>query len=263
MQYIMACQFDTKYEKDADIAVILFKGTYFLFVIDLCNESTKEVYNKFSFGGIRFEDYVTRGMNGEESGPSNGLHNNYVDFKKYSNVVRFNFHNFKMLVSGNVDCAIPGSSAAIGQKPNADDFIELKTSTAIEDKDDPSRMSETFSAIKSWSWFAQSIFMGVETVVVGIRDDGCKKLTVKRTRVFTLEELQESGNGFWSKDKCFDALKKFLCVVKDKVTVDDPDIINVFELKKGWIRGPEKRTYADNPVRYPDISKVVEMMNKL
>lgn len=265
MHYVMACQFNTKFETDADIAVILFKGTYFLFLIDLCKESTKEVHNKLSFGGIRFEDYVSREVNKENAGPSPGVHNNYADFVKYNNVVRFDFHNFKMLVSGNVDCAIPGSSAAIGKNPKADDFIELKTSAPLEDKYDPSCMSESFSSIKSWSWFGQCVLMGVKNVVVGIRhqDYGCQKLTVKRTHAFTLEELQRNSNGFWSKDKCFDVLKKFLCVVKEKVTVDDPDVINVFQLKDGWIRGPEKKTYADDRVRFPDISKVVELMNKL
>ncbi|XP_037045529.1 decapping nuclease DXO homolog [Bradysia coprophila] len=263
LQLIMSCQFN-RHEKKAIVAVILFKGTHFLFLIDPQNERIHEVSNKLSFSGIRFEDYVSRGENGEESKPSSGLLNNYGDFAKYSNVVRFNFHNFKMLVTGNVDCMIPGSSAA-GKKPKAEDFIELKTSAPLEDKYDKSRMSQDFCCSKSSSWFAQCVMMGVKNVVVGIRDadEGCRKITVKKTRTFTLEQLQQNSNGFWSKNQCFDVLKKFLCAVKQKVTEDNPDIINIFEVEDGFIRGPEKRTYSDDSVRYPDISEVVELMNKL
>ncbi|KAG4079753.1 hypothetical protein HA402_014884 [Bradysia odoriphaga] len=264
MRSIMTSQF-SQYEEVAHIGVTLFKGTYFMYDVGPSDERDGEVDNKRSFAGLRFEDFVSRGMNGEESGPSSGEQNNYGDSIKYHNVVQFNFHNFKMLVCGEVDCVIPGSSAALGKKPKVDDFIEIKTSAPLEDRYDPSRKSIVFRCGKISSWYAQCILMGVKHVVVGIRDekDECDKITVNRTHSFTLEELRQNSNGFWSKNRCFDDLRKFLCFVKEKVTVDDPEIINVFVVRDGVISDPVKKKYEDDPIHFPDNSEVVKLMNKL
>lgn len=260
----MTSQF-SQYEEAAHIGVILFKGTYFMFDVDPNEEKDGEINNKRSFAGLRFEDHISRGMNNEEGGPSMGEQNNYADSIKYYNVVGFNFHNFKMLVSGEMDCVIPGSAAAKGEKPKPDDFIELKTSAPLEDRYDPSRMSPVFRCGKVSSWYCQCILMGVKHVVVGIRDEEeeCKQITVKRTHAFTLEELRQSSNGYWSKNRCFDDLKKFLCVVKEKVIVDDPEMINVFVVEDGLISGPVKRKYDEDLIHFPDLSEVVELMNEL
>lgn len=264
LRSIMVSQFN-QYEQAAQVGVILFRGTYFVFDAALKEEVCGELNNKRSFAGLRFEDYVSRGLNGEESEPSTGEKNNYADAIKYRNVVRFTFHNFKMVVAGEMDCVIPGSSAAMGKKPKPDDFIEIKTSVPLEDRYDPSRKSLVFRCGKISSWFAQCIMMGVKHVVVGIRDeeDNCRSITVKRTHAFTLEELRQNSNGFWSKNRCFDDLRKFLCAVKDKVIVDDPEIINVFVVREGVIGEPVQKKYEDDPITFPDISEVVELMNKL
>lgn len=260
----MTSQF-SQFDEAAHIGVILFKGTYHLYDVAAKEEKGGEVNNKRSFSGLRFEDFVSRGIDGEESGPSSGDGNNYADAMKYYNVVRFNFHSFKMLVCGEMDCVIPGSSAAMGQTPKVEDFIEIKTSAPLEDRYDSSRKSLAFRCGKISTWYAQCSLMGVKHVVVGIRDeeDECNKITVHRTHAFTLEELRQNSNGFWSKNRCFDDLRKFLCVVKEKVIVDDPEIINVFVVRDGLISEPIKRKYEDDVIHFPDMSEVVQLMNKL
>lgn len=258
----MTSQF-SPYAEVAYIAVILFKGTYFVFDFDPTNEKETELNNKRSFGGLRFEDFVSRGIDGEENEPSTGAQNNYADSIKYYNVVSFNFDIFKMLIAGEVDCVIPGSSAANGKKPHVNDFIEIKTSAPLEDKYDQSRMSRMFRFGKISSWFAQCILMGVEHVVVGIRDEEGDKMTCKRTHAFTLEELRQNSNGSWSKNRCFDDLKKFLYIVKEKIVEDNPEIINIFVVKGGLITEPEKKKFSDDCGNFPDVSEVIELMKKL
>lgn len=264
LRSIMTSQF-SQYEEVAHIAVILFKGTYYMFDVDPTDEKESEMNNKRSFAGLRFEDFASRGRDGKEYGPSTGEQNNYNDSIKYYNVVKFNFDTFKMLLSGEVDCMLPSSSAANGKKPKAQDFIELKTSLPLENKYDHKRMSRVFRCGKVSTWFAQCALMGMKHIVVGIREeeDECEAITVKRTQAFTLEELRQNSNGFWSKNRCFDDLKKFLHFVKEKVTVDDPETINVFIVKGGIISEPQKKKLADDIAHFPDVSEVVELMENL
>lgn len=262
LRSIMTSQFSS-YEETAYIAVILFRGTYYVFEFEVTVEVESELNNKRSFCGLRFEDFVSRGMNGEENGPTSADQNNYNDSIKYYNVVQLNFDIFKLLVAGEVDCAIPGSSAANGMTPRADDFIEIKTSAPLEHRYIQERMSPMFRCGKISSWFAQCTLMGVKHVVVGIRDEDDDKMICKRTQAFTLEEIRRHSNGSWSKNRCYDDLKKFLHLVKETVVEDNPDIINVFVVKDGLISGPEKKTLADKYGDLPDISGVVELMKEL
>lgn len=259
---IMTSQFSS-YEEVAYIAVTFFKGTYFMFKYEPTDTQESELNNKRSFGGLRFEDFISRGTEGEESGPSNGEQNNYLDSTKYYNVVRLNFDIFKMLIAGEVDCVIPGSNTANGRTPRAADFIEVKTSAPLEDKYDNSRMSRMFRCGKISSWFAQCILMGVKHVVVGIRDEVGETMTCTRTHAFTVEDLRKNSNGSWSKNRCFDDLKKFLCIVKEKVIEDNPEIINVFLVKNGSIGEPERKKVSDDPDNLPDLSEVALLMKKL
>ncbi|KAJ6641918.1 Decapping and exoribonuclease protein, partial [Pseudolycoriella hygida] len=135
------------------------------------DENVSELSNKRSFAGLRFEDFISRGVNGEEHGPSNGENNNYRDSLKYYNVVKLTFDKYKLLISGETDCVFPESSAALGKKPKAGDFIELKTSLSFEHWSDPKRMSPFVRCSKMSTWFAQCILMGIEHVVVGIREE--------------------------------------------------------------------------------------------
>ncbi len=258
---IMTSQFSA-YENVAHIGVILFRGTFYLFDVDFEEEKQTELNNRRSFGGLRFEDFVSRGIDGTKHEPSNGEQNNYADAIKYYNVVRFDFDAFKMLTTGEVDCVIPGSSAAIGKKPKVDDFIEVKTSAPLEDRYDQSRMSQLFRCGKVSTWFAQCILMGVKNVVVGIREEAneCETMRVTRTHAFTLEDLRRNSNGFWSKNRCFDDLKKFLNFVKENVTEDNPEIINVFVVKEGVISEPRKTSFAEDCEHLPDFSEVVDKL---
>lgn len=262
MRAIMTSQF-SPYEESTHIAVILFKGTYYIWEFRPNEEIETELNNKRSFCGLRFEDFVSRGINGEENEPSKSDQNNYADATKYYNVVRFNFDVFKMMVSGEVDCVFPGSSAANGKMPKVDDFIEIKTSAPLEDRYDETRMNRNFRCGKISAWFAQCILLGVKHVVVGIRDEEGDKMTCKRTHAFTLQELRQNSNGSWSQNRCFDDLKKFLRIVKEKIVEDNPEIINVFVVKDGLISEPEKKKFSDDCEHFPDISEVVELMNKL
>lgn len=255
LRSIMTSQF-SPYETVAYIGVILYKGTFYAFDCEPTDKDESELNNKRSFCGLRFEDFVSRGMEGEESEPSNGDKNNYLDSTKYYNVVRFNFDNFKMVIAGEVDCVLPETAAAIGKTPNVEDFIEIKTSAPLEDKYDNSRMSRMFRCGKISSWFAQCVMMGVKNVVVGIREEVDEKMTCNRTHAFTVEDLRKNSNGSWSKNRCFNDLKKFLCIVKEKVIEDDPEIINVFVVKDGLISEPQKKKLSDDRDHLPDISEV-------
>lgn len=257
---VMTSQFD-KYAEKAYLAVILFKGTYFIWDVTP-GAIGDELNNKRSFGGLRFEDFVSRGVDGSENEPSSGDKNNYADSIKYYNVVRFKFDGYEMLVSGEVDCVIPTSSAAEGKKPKVDDFIEIKTSAPLEDRYHPSHMSHFFRSGKTISWFAQCILMGVKRVVVGIREEHGEKMTCTKVHAFTLEELRQHSDGSWSKNRCFDALKKFLHFVKETVTEDNAEIINVFTVKEGSISEPKKKKCSDDE-NLPDISEVVDLIQKL
>lgn len=246
------------------IGVILFRGTYFNYDVSPDMRKECESNNKKSFGGLRFEDHITRKLDGTEGEPSPGEKNNYVDSINYYNVVRFNFDIFKMLLFGEVDCVLPGTSAATGEKAKAGDFVEIKTSAPLENKHDPTRMRPTFCS-KACSWYAKCVLMGIKHIVVGIRDkvDNCNTMTVRRTQSFTLDELRQRSNGFWSESRCFGELKKFLNLVKKKVTEDDPQIINVFAVKGGRVSEPEKKKLEDDRKNLPDISEVVEIMKKM
>lgn len=246
---------------EAHIAIILFKGTFYIW--DITNaERDSELNNKRSFCGLRFEDFVSRGLDGKENEPSNGDKNNYVDSIKYYNIVRFKFDIFEMLVTGEVDCVLPGSNAAEGKPPKVQDFIEIKTSAPLENKYNENQMSYLFRSAKTTAWFAQCSLMGVKNVVVGIREEDGDEMKCKKTHAFTLEELRRQSNGSWSKNRCFDSLKKFLYLVKEKVTEDNSEVFSVFTVKGGVISEPVKKTIADDE-NLPDLSEVVGLFNEL
>lgn len=257
---IMTSQFSNQ-SKDGHLAVILLKGTYYIW--DVTNgDNDNDLNNKRSFAGLRFEDFVSRGLDGKENEPSNGDQNNYVDCIKYYNIVRFKFDIFEMLVAGEVDCVLPGSNAAEGKKPKVNDFIEIKTSASLEDKYNESHMSHIFRCDKTTSWFAQCILMGVKHIVVGIREEDGDKMSCKKTHAFTVEELRRHSSGSWSKNRCFDSLKKFLYMVKEKVTEENAEVFSIFTVNGGIISEPVKKTISDDE-SLPNISEVVGLFNEL
>lgn len=244
---VMKSYFDPE---PVQIGVIFYKGTFHLFDFKI-EEDVNERSNKHSFAGLRFEDFISRQINGTESGPSSDERNNYDDSIGCYNVIRFNFGNDKILLRGEVDCAIPGSSAAQGKKPNVHDFIEIKTS------------NRHFAGIKTGRWFTQCILMGVKHIVVGIKKEMGDKIICNEIQAFTMDDLRlRLSDGIWSEKKCYKKLEKFFKSVKEKITEQSAHIIHMFTFKEGVFSEMVKMNVSEN-LQLPNISEHFEKIDRI
>lgn len=235
---VMKSYFD---DEEVRIGVILYKGTYHLFDFKVAEEED-ERNNRLSFAGLRFEDFISRQIDGTESKPSRDEGNNYHDSIKCYNVVRFSFGGNKILLRGEVDCVIPGSSASKGKQPNVHDFIEVKTSNPY------------LQGCKPGRWFTQCILMGVKHIVVGIKREKGDRIICDDIKAFTIDDLQSLSDGQWTEKKCFTELQKFFSVVKEKVTEESSQAIHTFAFKQGVFSDMVKKNVSEI-VQLPDISK--------
>lgn len=243
---VMKSYFD---DEQVRIGVILYKGTYHLFDFKV-EEDEDERNNKLSFAGLRFEDFISRDINGRESEPSSEEGNNYNDSIKCYNVVRFSFGNNKILLRGEVDCVIPGSSAAQGRKPNVHDFIEIKTTNPY------------CNGYKTGRWFSQCILMGVKHIVVGIKREKGERIICDEIKAFTMEDLRSLSDDIWSEQKCFAELKKFLSLVKEKITEESSHIIHTFTFKEGVFSDMVKKNVSEM-LQLPRTSEYFDLFDML
>lgn len=227
---VMKSYFDAEPFK---IGVIFYRGTYHLFDFKK-EEDPDERSNKHSFAGLRFEDFISRPINKTEREPSDGDRNNYADSVGCYNVIRFNFGKNRILLRGEVDCVIPGSSSARGKTSNVHDFIEVKTSKPY------------ISEMKTGRWFTQCILMGVKHIVVGIKHERDDTIICDEIQAFTMDDLRRYSNEIWSEKECYRELEKFFDLVKENFTEESAQIVHMFTLKQGVFENMEKMNVSEN-----------------
>lgn len=200
------------------ICATKFKGTIYLCEFHETYPPPDNYYNKLSFGGFRFEQYLTSYYPEIPPDPNDFD----PDHHEYCAVMRTRLMSEKLshsLVFGaELDAIIPNVMETGGFLKN---FVELKTTKRMENE----YQYRNFLKYKLLKWWAQSYLVGVPLIVCGYKDN---KGIVKKLEQLNIESFPDLCVEFWSANVCLNFLNKFLNHVKELVTIDDPNVVYQF-----------------------------------
>ncbi|KAK6171101.1 hypothetical protein SNE40_019359 [Patella caerulea] len=205
------------------IAVILFRGTYFL--CDFETEEKKKQLAKVTerqeemcYWGWKFEQYVTSDKEGGKPDTSRPVNNN----EGFCSVVRSRLNNNSLVYGGEVD----GIDNTIKHNNK---YVEYKTTRQIESRN----QDINFRRFKLIKWWAQSYLVGISKIVCGYRDD---QGIVHSLDEFETQKIPDEAKDLyipWKPNVCFNFLHQFLNFVKSAITTDNPKIVHILEWSPG------------------------------
>ena len=215
------------YEKNDGwcIGATKYKGTIFLyeFMTEKKMEQERnrdERSNMCSYGGFRFEHYITRAVDQEAKGDEEVDLQNH---NEYCCVARTRLGRHSLAYGAEMDCICDASKAP---DPELSDFCEIKTTRSTDNQ----RQWDNLVRFKMFKWWAQCYLIGTPSVVCGYRDDN---LIVREIKVLQVADLPKLAAKFWSPDVCLRFLDRFLDFAKRVVVEDDPKIIYEFNWEPG------------------------------
>jgi RAT1-interacting protein len=227
---VLAKIMTTPYDKFSHwcIGATKFRGTIYLYELltdaRIRDDDNRDDYgNACTYGGHRFEDYITEHVHEPEYGKGKK--------RDFECVVAANIGGHKLVYNGEMDCLEQKWNA---EKPSLNHFVEIKTTRAS----DANRTRYHLVRNKMIKWWAQSSLIGIEKIICGYRD---RDLFVRQMEVFRVSDsLHRMGRQFWSPDHCYQHLQHFLGLVKETVREDDPRIMYEFTGEHGkdvkWIK---------------------------
>lgn len=201
------------------IGATKYKGTIYLYEFMTEKKRADELNrdergNMFSYGGFRFEYYVTEPADPEANDDD-------LDFQRHNEyccVARTRLGRHSLVYGAEMDCVSNKSQAA---DPQLSDFLEIKTTRTIDNQ----RQWDNMVRLKMFKWWAQCYLIGIPSVVCGYRDDN---LMVREMEILQVSEMPKMGAKFWSPSVCLRFLNRFLDFVKQIVTEDDADTMFEF-----------------------------------
>ncbi|XP_054165087.1 decapping and exoribonuclease protein-like [Oppia nitens] len=217
---ILAKIMTTPYEQQNRwvICATKYRGTIYLCQFHEEFPEPDDYYNKMSFGGFRFESYLTS-YEAEYPPDPNDFdpdHHEYCAVMRTRLMADVDSHS--LCFGAELDCVLPNVREHPGTLSN---FIELKT-TKIMSSENHYR---NFLKHKLLKWWAQSYIVGVPTVYCGYKDN---KNIVRNLEPLKIEEFPNLALEFWSANVCLNFLNKFLTHMKELVTIDDPNVVYRF-----------------------------------
>lgn len=207
--------------------VTKFRGTIYFYEFPseqrLKEDASRDEHsNKMTYGGFRFEEYITEPIGNTSS------HNEGEDGKReFVVVAKTKVGGYNLVFYAEMD-SVRNKRAA--KKPSMTDFVEIKTTRSVD------KFRRNFHRYKLLKWWAQSYLGGTQEVVFGYRDDD---LVVREITSLTTVEMEKAGENFWTPGPCTGFLKRFLDFVKETVKEDDPHVMYEFTCKNNsvtWIK---------------------------
>ena len=204
------------------IAATKYKGTIYLYEF-LTEKKRQEELNRgektnmFSYGGFRFEYYITEPANPE-------VDDKDLDFQhhnEYCCIARTRLGKHSLVYGAEMDCVENCKQAS---DPALTDFVEIKTTRTVDNQ----RQWKNMVQFKMFKWWAQCYLIGIPTLVCGYRDD---QMVVREIEILKVSDMPKMGRQFWSPDVCLRFLNRFLDFVKQIVTEDDPNVMYEFSLE--------------------------------
>jgi RAT1-interacting protein len=200
------------------ICATKFRGTIYLCQFHETYPPPDEYFNKMSFGGFRFEQYLCSYNENIPPEPNDFD----VDHHEYCCVVRSRLiserESHSLVFGAELDCCVPHFKEQPGTLSN---FVELKTTKVMANE----YQYRNFLKHKLVKWWAQSYLVGVPVIYCGYKD---QKVIVKEVEKLYIEHFPNLCAEFWSANVCLNFLNRFLCYVKEVVTIDDPNVVYQF-----------------------------------
>ena len=198
------------------IGATKFKGTIYL-----CpyyeHVQLDKVGNEMSYGGLRFEHYLTR------SNPNETNKTEPFTSKKeeYSIVMRSkvqsNLGKIYLMYAAEVDCLDLGKT----DSNIMENFVEIKTTRHMRHEN----QIRNFQRFKLIKWWAQSYLIGVSKIICGYKDD---RHVVDDIESMDVHQIPRKCAQHWSRRQCLNFLRQFLSFVQQTVVDDDPHQVYLF-----------------------------------
>ncbi|BFZ18017.1 hypothetical protein BsWGS_21056 [Bradybaena similaris] len=214
------------YENHEDllVAVIRFRGTYFLCEIDTEKKKQQQKertpkQEEMCAWGFKFEQYVTADKSSRVPETKSPVNSNVA----FCSVARTRLGSHSIVFGAEVDC-----EDADCKEGNV--YVELKTSRVIESQ----RQNENFCKFKLIKWWAQSFLIGIPRIVCGFRDDNGVVQTLENYLTHKIPGIVKSCiRNPWEPTVCFNFLEAFLQFVKDNITTDDERCVYLLRWQPG------------------------------
>ena len=206
------------------IAATKYRGTIYLyeFVTDKKREqemNRNERSNMCSYGGFRFEYYITKPANPEANDDD-------LDFQTHNEfccIARTRLGRHSLVYGAEMDCI---ESTVRSLDPDLSDFVEIKTTQSVDNQ----RQWDNLVKFKMFKWWCQCYLIGIPTVVCGYRDNSMVVREIERLKV---ADMPKMATKFWSPDACLLFLNRFLDFAKQVVLEDDPSLMYEFNWEPG------------------------------
>lgn len=209
------------YESSGDVLICAskYKGTIYtcLFTSPAAmaeEQSRGERENQMSYGGFRFEKYITKPIDATQEPQASSPD----DKTEYCLVVRTRLGSHSLVYGAEMDCVIDPRKAS---DPLPRDFAEIKTANAIYNE----RQLQNRRRNQMLRWWAQCYLIGIRHVVCGNRNNSLNVQSIDR---YVVHDLPKECKMYWSSDLCVDFLDKFLTFMKECMVHDDPNIVYEF-----------------------------------
>lgn len=199
------------------IGATKFKGTIYLCPFYDTEESVNDYANLFSFGGHRFENYITR------SEPSKVQCDPFDSTNKeefaviIKSKVQSSSGKISLLYAAEVDCLDTGKTDA----SEMENFVEIKTTRRMHHEN----QYRNFRRFKLIKWWAQSYLIGVPKIICGYKND---HHVVDSLEEMNVHRIPSQCSSDWSRRQCINFLQQFLSFVQQIVTADDPYQVYLF-----------------------------------
>lgn len=201
------------------VGATMFKGTIYLCPYYDTEESVNDYGNLFSYGGHRFENYITR----TEPKKVQCDHFDAATKEEYSVVIKSKVQSssgkISLLYAAEIDCLDTGKT----QRDAADmeNFVEIKTTRRMHHEN----QYRNFCKFKLIKWWAQSYLVGVPKIICGYKND---RHIVDSIEEMNVHRIPSQCSEFWSRRQCMNFLQQFLSFVQHIVTDDDPYRVYLF-----------------------------------
>lgn len=208
------------------IGVTKFKGSYYL--CPFYDQSESQDYkgtanNMFSFGGYRFEHYITRDR-AQTSSPYPQTEPFCEDRLEYSAVIKTSLKSynpekqkFSLLYAAEVDCLDVNKSS----DELMSSFVEIKTTREMNHVN----QQRNFAKFKLIKWWAQSYLVGINHIICGYKNEDHLVTQIERMNV---DEIPVKCSQHWNRKQCFNFLSQFLQHVRSTIVDDDPNKVYLF-----------------------------------
>ncbi|KAI2799253.1 hypothetical protein RDWZM_006808 [Blomia tropicalis] len=201
------------------IGATKFKGTIYL-----CpyyeNDTPNEIHNEFSYGGIRFEDYITL------SNPSKLSHEKEpftLKRNEYFMVLRNKIQSYEssfgkidLMYAAEFDCLDEGMT----NSSFLENFVEIKTTRHMRNE----YHIQDFHRKKLIKWWCQCYLGGVDKIICGYKN----RNVVDEIESMDVNQIPRMCVSYWSRGQCFSFLRQFLAFVQQTVVDDDPNQVYLF-----------------------------------